>query len=58
MYWIYRNTNVKGKYVKMRVILTTEFGAEYVKENRIIIQYEVIYLTAFIYLFITYLAKL
>jgi hypothetical protein len=50
----YINNKVKGKYFKMRVILMTEFGAEYIKETRIIVQYEVIHLTAFIYLF-TYL---
>jgi hypothetical protein len=50
MYWKYINNKVEGKYVKMRDILMTEFGAEYISEDRVIVQYEVLYLIAFIYL--------
>jgi hypothetical protein len=35
MYWKYRNNKVKGKYVKTRDILMTEFGAGYISENRV-----------------------
>jgi hypothetical protein len=52
MYWKYRNNKVKGKYIKMRDKLMTEFGAEYTSENRVIIQYEVLYLIAFIYMYL------
>jgi hypothetical protein len=43
MNWKYRNNKVKGKYVKMRDILMTEFGAGYISENCVIVQYEVLY---------------
>ena len=29
-----------------------EFGAEYISENRVIVQYEVLYLIAFIYMYL------
>jgi len=52
MYWKYRNNKVKGKYVKTGDILMTEFGAEYISESRVIVQYEVLYLIAFIYMYL------
>ena len=34
------------------IILMSEFRAEYISENRVIVHYEVLYLVAFIYMYL------